>query len=448
MKSELEKDSHVVELMYMSRKDTLRNVERLVIGEELVRLKRFLHGVFFTPSFAQKTVPELQTFFMADACHLNFSKYTMFACYGVTANANMSPVGFAIIFGNENSASWKAFWHFIIKTHPSINRNRADITIVTDQDKGSTGAIKEILPSVGHFFCSWCRRKNIVKMCGASSGRVPYSALWVYNKLVECRSVKHFDNKLRDRYFPQMNRKDLQYLNSVPDASQYAVKRCEQSAYMFHRTTSQGSEVMNAANIDMRSAIAVCPVNAAMLTVKMECRRYKTQQTSAWVLETESTELSPRGEKEYTEVFEGINYQDFTINIVERGNEAWECSVTRRLVNTAHKNTVIIPKLPTKGSYFGQCTCGLAKRDAVPCEHMAAIVVSSRIGVLTRHNIMPFWWKRSQWQEQLPQDVTPECYANMEVIRDNYEPDDTIRYCPSPSWSAPNKAGRPAKGKR
>ena len=50
-----------------------------------------------------------------------------------------------------------------------------------------------------------------------------------------------------------------------------------------------------------------------------------------------------------------------------------------------------------------------------------------------------------QWQEQLPQDVTPECYANMEVIRADYEPDDTIRYCPS--WSAPNKAGRPAKGK-
>ena len=40
-------------------------------------------------------------------------------------------------------------------------------------------------------------------------------------------------------------------------------------------------------------------------------------------------------------------------------------------------------------------TCGLVKRDAVPCEHMAAIVVSSRIGVLTRHkhNIMPFGGK-------------------------------------------------------
>ncbi len=59
---------------------------------------------------------------------------------------------------------------------------------------------------------------------------------------------------------------------------------------------------------------------------------------------------------------------------------------------------------------------------------------------------MPFWWKRAQWQEQFPSDVTPECFANMEVIRADYKPDDTIRYCPA--WSAANKPGRPAKGKR
>ncbi len=182
---------------------------------------QFLHGVFFTPSFLQKTVPKLQTLFMADACHLNFGKYTMFACYGVTANANMLPVGFAIIFGNENGASWKEFWRFIVRMHPSINR--ADITIVTDQEKGSKGAIEEVMQSVGHFFCSWHRCKNIILQCGGSSGRIPYSALWVYNKLVECRSVEHF-NKLWDQYFPQMNSKDLQYLNSVPNTWQYAVK--------------------------------------------------------------------------------------------------------------------------------------------------------------------------------------------------------------------------------
>ena len=50
-----------------------------------------------------------------------------------------------------------------------------------------------------------------------------------------------------------------------------------------------------------------------------------------------------------------------------------------------------------------------------------------------------------QWQEQLPHEVTALSYANMEVIRNNYDPDDTICYCPS--WSASNKDGRPTKGK-
>ncbi len=140
VKSELENEGHFVELVYTNRKDTLTNIKRLVVGEELIRVKnetngslskeerrqfwtkwktdhyallvnqlglktqdsRFFHGVFFTPSFTKTTVPKLQSLFTADACHLNFGKYTLFACYGVTANANMSPVGFAIIVGNEN----------------------------------------------------------------------------------------------------------------------------------------------------------------------------------------------------------------------------------------------------------------------------------------------------------------------------------------------------------
>ena len=59
---------------------------------------------------------------------------------------------------------------------------------------------------------------------------------------------------------------------------------------------------------------------------------------------------------------------------------------------------------------------------------------------------MPFWWTRKQWKEQFPQEVTSQCYTNMEVIRADYEADDFMRYCPS--RSAPNKAGCPSKGKR
>jgi hypothetical protein len=405
MKSELVKEGHVVEIVYTSRKETLKNVERLVVGEELICLKnenngtldreerrqfwnqwkednyallvnqlgfknqqsRFFHGVIFTPSFTKTTVPEIQTVIMADVCHLNFGKYTMFACYGVTANAIMSPVGFAIIFGNENGASWKQFWDFIHKTHPTMNR--PDVTLVTDQDKGSEGAISAVMKDCGHFFCAWHRKENIIKQCGGSSGKVPYSALWVYNRLKECRSIEHFD-KLCEKYFPRMNKKDLQYLNNIDDTAQYPVKQCEQGAFTYHRTTSQGSEVMNAANREMRSKRAVCPVNACLILMNTECRRYAMQKRSGWA---QANHLTPCGDKEYHEVFHGVNYREFSINVVER-DESWECSV-KRLHNTlAQRHTVSIPKEPTRGSFFGECTCGLVRRDAVPCEHMAAVV--------------------------------------------------------------------------
>ena len=42
--------------------------------------------------------------------------------------------------------------------------------------------------------------------------------------------------------------------------------------------------------------------------------------------------------------------------------------------------------------------------------------------------------------------MSAECHANMEIIRADYVPYDTNHYCPA--WRAPNKAGRPPKGKR
>jgi hypothetical protein len=193
---------------------------------------------------------------------------------------------------------------------------------------------------------------------------------------------------------------------------------------------------MNAANEEMRSKRAVCPVNACLILMNTECRRYARQKKSAWA---EANYLTPRGDNEYQEVFDGVSYREFSIVVVER-DKSWECSV-KRLHNTlAQKHTVSIPKEPTRGSFFGECTCGLVMHNAVPCEHMAAVVCSSRIAGLTWLNIMPFWWTRKQWQEQFPKEVTWICYANMEVlIKADYKADDFMRY--RPSWSAPNKPG-------
>jgi hypothetical protein len=168
LKEELEKKGHFLSLSFTSRKDTIRNVEKIVIAEENLRRKeaniealppeecqsfvhawksknvdvllkqlgskedevQFLDGVLFAPSFVVKTVPHLQQTFMADACHLNFGKYTLFSCYGVTANSNMSPVAFAILFGNENTANWSKFWEFVVRLHPTLDSEKN--TVITD----------------------------------------------------------------------------------------------------------------------------------------------------------------------------------------------------------------------------------------------------------------------------------------------------------------------------
>ena len=175
-------------IKYTTQKETIENVEHLVVSEELLRLKAtnetmsveerrtfvlnwkkankyllvsqlgsknrlwFVHGVFFAPLFSTRTIPELQRLFMADACHLNFGKYTLFCCYEVTANANIFPVAFGIVFGNENGASWGEFWEFVKKLHPSMDIG--DVTIITDQDKGQINTIADWMPEVGHFHCS------------------------------------------------------------------------------------------------------------------------------------------------------------------------------------------------------------------------------------------------------------------------------------------------------
>ncbi len=62
---------------------------------------KFLSGIMFATSNAQRTVPHLQRVFQADACHMSFGKYTLYSCYGTTANGNTSPAAFGIHFGNE-----------------------------------------------------------------------------------------------------------------------------------------------------------------------------------------------------------------------------------------------------------------------------------------------------------------------------------------------------------
>ncbi len=478
--NEIKAQGHSVHMKFTTRRETLKNIERLVILEELLRRKyldntvidanermvfwnnrknenrkliieklgrkgdcaQYLHGIYFTPSFAQKTVPELKHLFMADVCHVDFGKYTLFSCYGITANSNMSPVGFAIVFGNENGSTWNEFWNFVKDIHPLLNL--LDVTIVTDQDKGQKSAITAIMDEMGHFHCAHHQRGDIIKMCGSKSGTRVYSALWVYNRLVGCRMVEAIERE-KDKYMPMMHAKDAQYLNNLEDAEQYPAARCTQGQgiYMCHRSTSAAVESMNAANREMRFKTAVDPLNACILLMKLECKRFSKQRAKAW---SSDSFLTPCGTVEYEEVFEGINALDFTITNVSQ-NKSYECTVCRNMTSSRRPmGKLVVLKQPVNGSFFGTCTCGVDKRDSIPCEHMAALVVSSRIPDITGHNIMPYWWTTDQWKRQFPLNTVANCNTNMAVTHDDHEPSRNYRYCPD--RSAPNKAGRPKKNER
>ncbi len=149
---------------------------------------------------------------------------------------------------------------------------------------------------------------------------------------------------------------------------------------MYHRSTSARAESMNGANIEMRARAAVDPLNALILLTKLECKRFNAQRAKAWASDGF---LTPRGTLEYDEVFEHINCLDFNFTIVVQ-DDKYECMVRRNM--SASKNPsgkVVILKQPVRGSYFGTCSSGVVSRDSIPCEHMAALVVSSRIPDIT-----------------------------------------------------------------
>jgi hypothetical protein len=175
---------------------------------------KFFSGILFSTSGAQKAVPFLQQVFQADACHMNFGKYTLYSCYGITANCNTYPVAFGILFDNEDKEGWMDFWDFAKLVHPSIVNTR--VTIITDQAKGLTQSIADVLPSTGHFHCSYHRCQSIL----VGGGTQKYSCLWLYNKLMKAKTLCQIE-QVKHKNATLVNDKALKYLNAVDDAAQY-----------------------------------------------------------------------------------------------------------------------------------------------------------------------------------------------------------------------------------
>ena len=213
-------------------------------------------------------VPLLQDVIQADGAHTSFGKYTLFSAYGTTANGNMSPLAFGIMFGSEDTGNWTKFWEFVKVIHPSVNGLQT--TILTDQDKESTAAISDIMPEAHQFHCSYHRRQNIIKTCGGH-GQTPLTALWMYNLLCGSNSLSQL-NSTQNKYYPQMHPTDRHYLTKIDDRMQYPAARCSMgpNICMYGHSASSGVESMNNANHLARQKAAVDILNAAIKIIQLD----------------------------------------------------------------------------------------------------------------------------------------------------------------------------------
>jgi hypothetical protein len=159
------------------------------------------------------------------------------------------------------------------------------VTIITDQQKGSIEAMAEVLPKAVNLFCSYHRGKNI--LTNVKGGKGVYRAFWYYNLLLGCGRADTID-KLRFEHARSMDDKALAYVNSVNDHQQYKAARVAYGArfegetiYMYQRSSSSTAESMNAANKWVRDRTAVDPINALILLLKLEAKRYADNKEQA-----------------------------------------------------------------------------------------------------------------------------------------------------------------------
>ncbi len=198
---------------------------------------------------------------------------------------------------------------------------------MTDQDKGSIAAIQEQVPHAAQFQCLFHCCQNIIKKCGGGKGCTHLTALWMYNLLSSCNSVKQLENN-KIKYYDKMHPTDLHYLTKLPDRSQYPAARCAMgdNICMFSKSASSGVESMNKANLLARQRAAVDILNAVILLIKLEGERFNWHKQKAW--DRDNQYLTELGLELMEEAFADVHIRDYMINIT-KAKTVHKCTVSR-----------------------------------------------------------------------------------------------------------------------
>jgi hypothetical protein len=164
--------------------------------------------------------------------------------------------------------------------------------------------------------------------------------------------------------------------------------------YMYQQSASSAVELMNAVNKEMQAHAAVDTLNVCLLLIRLESDRFQQMKQEA---RGDDSGLTPRGKDEYDRTYTNLFSHHYTYNVTNVEMH-WQVRVQHNNVDRAEPQYARFPKEAVNGSFFGTCTFGTDKPDAIPCEHMAAVALSSCLRPqITPISIMPTWWGREQF---------------------------------------------------
>jgi len=301
--------------------------------------------------------------------HMSFGKYTLFSAYANSANGAMVSLGFAILFGNEDTSNWIKFWKFIKFIHPVVNQPMK--TVITYQDKGSLASIRQIVPEAGLLHCAFHCRHYIKKKFGGGEGNTPLTCLWIYNILMKCNSIRSI-RFLKNKYLGLMKPAHAAYLELLQDNQQFPGARCNKShdnmpdVYMYRLTASSGVESMNQSNDEARGKNAANPLNAALVILKKEGTRFLQGQSDAHkVSRFSNCLLTPKGLAIMEEIFVKCDPSIYRMQMTDLLDS--HKFVISKKSTTMREYIIVLPKMPLDhGSKFGSCTCGSLGRKPFP----------------------------------------------------------------------------------
>ena len=214
-----------------------------------------------------------------------------------------------------------------------------------------------------------------------------------------------------------------------------------ENVHMYHHLLSGAVELMNRANKVIRARTAIDLLNATILLLKLECTRFNKMKQEAW---GGNSILTPWEKDEYDATFTNLNSSHFLFHLCDE-DDHWQLRVFWQNVAGRQEQILKLPENPVNGLYFGQCTWGADKTDAVPCEHMGAIALAAVIcPQITPLNILPIWWKGKQWREQFSLDVYADANITINSMKEGWIPDFSLHLCPD--WTGANKSGHPKNG--